>query len=249
MEIIRFVFWEAVKILALVLLGLVACKSVAALATPRAWIKHTLYVLILALAILGAWFAGNDVAAEVYRWSANSNLASGDLKKAYINSLRAISLRSNNLNYWHVLFRTKMHLQQLQSALDDEPAIKALSGGTLDEVDEYQFALCWFFLGKYDRTLAITLRLLRANRAYAAPAVLQGMAYTAEKKYPDAEQTYLTVLQLFPTNQMAVEGLARAYYLEGNRRRALEVLDDTARFLFAPPVRDRFEALKGLYEQ
>ncbi len=249
MEIIRFVFWEAVKVLALALLAVVACKSVAALARPRAWIKGTLYASILALAILGAWFAGNDVAAEVYRWSANSNLARGDLKKAYLNSLRAISLRPNNLNYWHVLFRAKMHLQQLQSALEDELAITALSGGAPDEVDEYQFALCWYFLGKYDQTLAITLRLVHGNPAYAAPAVLQGMAYTAEKKYPQAEQTLLTVLQLFPTNQTAVEGLARAYYLDGKRRQALEVLDDTAKFPFPPPARDRFEALKGLYEQ
>ena len=70
MEVIRFVFWEAVKVLALVFLGLVATKAVAALIVRKAWMKPALYALILALAGLGAWEAGNDVAAEVYMWSA-----------------------------------------------------------------------------------------------------------------------------------------------------------------------------------
>lgn len=249
MEIIRFIFWEAVKVLGLVLLGLIACKSVAALRTSNAWVKRGLYVLILGIATLGAWFVGNDVAAEIYRWGALSNLSHGDLKKAYLNSLRAVLLRPNNLSNWHALMRSKMHLEQLQSALDDEPAVRALSGGNVDEVDEYQYALCWYFLGRYDQTVEITRRLVRQNPSYAAPAVLQGMAYTAQKKYPQAEQTLLAILQLFPNNETAVENLARAYYLDGNRRRARDVLDQTSRFAFPPKARERFEALKGLYEQ
>ena len=104
-----------------------------------------------------------------------------------------------------------MRLQQLQSVLDDEPAMRALSNGDLDEVDEYQFALCSYFLGQYDKVVATTLRLIRQNPSYAAPYVLQGLAYTAEKKYPEAQQSFLGVLQIFPNNQAAVEGLARAY--------------------------------------
>jgi len=46
-----------------------------------------------------------------------------------------------------------------------------------------------------------------------------------------------------------VENLARAYYLGGDRQRAMAVLDETAKFPFAPPVRERFEALKGIYGQ
>ena len=57
------------------------------------------------------------------------------------------------------------------------------------------------------------------------------------------------MLQIFPDNQAAVETLARAYYLGGDRQRALAVLDETAKFPFPPPVRQRFEALKGLYDQ
>ena len=204
----------------------------AALQVRKGWIKPVLYALILALAGLGAWNAGNDVAAEVYLWSCNSNLGRGDLVKAYSNALQAVSVRPNNLSYWRALIQTKMRLQQLQSVLDDEPAVRALSNGDLDEVDEYQFALCSYFLGQYDKVVATTLRLIRQNPSYAAPYVLQGLAYTAEKKYPEAQQSFLAVLQIFPNNQAAVEGLARAFYLAGDRQRALAVLDETAKFPF-----------------
>ena len=249
MEVIRFVFWETVKVLGLLFLGLVASKAVAALAVRKAWIKPALHALILALAVLGAWEAGNDVAAEVYMWSAGSNLNRGDLVKAYSNALQAVSLRPNNLSYWGALIQTKIRLQQLQSVLDDEPALRALSNGNLDEVDEYQFSLCSYFLGQYDKVVATTLRLIRENPSYAAPYVLQGLAYTAEKKYPEAQQSFLGVLQIFPNNQAAVEGLARAYYLGGDRQRAQALLDETSKFPFSPPARERFEALKGLYDQ
>jgi tetratricopeptide (TPR) repeat protein len=248
-EVIRFIFWEAVKILGLVFLGLVSSKAVAGLAVRKVWIKPALYALILAMAGLGAWYAGNDVAAEVHMWSCNSNLSRGDLVKAYSNAIQAVSLRPNNLSYWHALTQTKMRLQQLQSVVDDEPAVRALGKGDLDEVDEYQFALCSFFLGQYDKVVATTLRLIRQNPSYAAPYILQGLAYTAEKKYPEAQQSFLAVLQIFPDNQAAVEGLARAFYLGGDRQRALAVLDETVKFPFPPPARERFEALKGLYDQ
>jgi tetratricopeptide (TPR) repeat protein len=200
--------------------------------------------------------AGNDVAAEVYMWSCESNLEQGDLVKAYSNATQAVTLRPASLTYWHALIQTKMRLQQLQSVLDDEPAMRSLSKGDLDEVDEYQFALCSYFLGQYDKVVATTLRLIRQNPSYAAPYVLQGLAYTAEKKYPEAQQSYLAVLQIFPNNQAAVEGLARAFYLGGNRQQAMEwldralaALDKTGKPLFPDSVRQRFEALKGLYDQ
>jgi tetratricopeptide (TPR) repeat protein len=158
-------------------------------------------------------------------------------------------MRPNDLTYWQVLIQTKMSLQQLQSALDDEPAVRALGKGNVDELDDYQFALCRFFLGEYDKVVATTLRLIRQNPSYAAPYVLQGLAYTAEKKYPEAQQSFLAILQIFPNNQAAVEGLARAYYLAGDRQHALAVLDESAKFPFSPPVRERFESLKGLYAQ
>jgi len=72
--------------------------------------------------------------------------------------------------------------------------------------------LCAFFLGQYDKVLHdpspdSAEPLLRG--AY----VSRGLAYTAEKKYPEAQQSFLAVLQIFPNNQAAVENLARAYYL------------------------------------
>jgi tetratricopeptide (TPR) repeat protein len=228
---------------------MVAAKAVASLVVPEAWMKTALYAVILACAGLGAWSAGNDVAAEVYMWSSGGNLARGDLVKAYANAVQAVNMRPNNLSYWHTLMRTKMSLRQLDSVLDDQPAMMALSGGSLDEEDEYQFSLCTFFLGQNDKVVATTLRLIRQNPSYAAPYVLQGLAYTAEKKYTEAQQSFLAVLQIFPNNQAAVENLARAYYLGGDRQRAMAVLDETAKFSFAPPVRERFEALKGMYGQ
>jgi tetratricopeptide (TPR) repeat protein len=222
---------------------------VASLQLRRVWIKPALYALILGLAAGGSWFAGNDVAAEVYLWSCNSELGRGDLAKAYSNALRAVAARPGDLHYWRALIESKMRLHQFQSALDDEPALRALGGGNLDEVDEYQFTLCSFFLGQYDQVVATTLRLIRQNPSYAAPYVLQGLAYTSEKRYPEAEQSFLAVLQMFPSHQTAVEGLARAYYLAGDRQRALAVFDETAKYPFPGATRQRFEALKGLYDQ
>jgi tetratricopeptide (TPR) repeat protein len=249
MEYIRFIFWEAAKVLGLVFLGMVSTKAAATLRAGKSWLKPALYAVILALAGLGAWYAGNDVAAQVYMWSSDSSLARGEVEKAYTNALQAVNLRPNNLSYWHSLIQAKMRMNQLQSVVDDEPAVLALSGGSLDEVDEYQFALCSYFLGQYDKVVATTLRLIRQNPSYAAPYVLQGLAYISEKKYAEAQQSFLAVLEIFPNNQAAVESLARAYYLGGNRQQALAVLDQTSKYSFPPPVRQRFEALKGLYDQ
>jgi tetratricopeptide (TPR) repeat protein len=247
-EIIRFIFWEAVKIIGLVFLGLVSAKAVAGLAMRKAWIKPALCALILALAGVGAWEAGNDVAAEGYMWACN-NLDRGDLAKAYSNALQAVRLRPNNLSYRRGLIQAKLRLHQFQSVLDDEPAVRALSNGDLDEEDGYQFALCQYFLGQYDKVVATTRYLNRLDPSYAAPYILQGLAYTAEKKYPEAQQSFRTVLEVFPNNQAAVEGLARAYYLGGNRQQALAVLEETAKYPYPPLLRQRFEALKGLYDQ
>lgn len=259
MELIKFVFWEAAKVLALVFLGLVAAKAVAALAVRRNWLKPALYAVILVLIGLGAWYAGNDVAAEMYMWSSVNYLNRGELVKAYENASQSVSLRPNKLLYWRVLVDTKIRMQQLQSALDDEPAVKSLSGDALDEEDEYQYALCGYFLGQYDNVVATTLRLIRQNPAYAAPYVLEGLAYTSERKYPEAQESFISVLRRFPGNQVAVENLARAYYLAGDRQQALDVLDQTAwalgvldqtaQYPFPAAARQRFQALKGLYEQ
>jgi tetratricopeptide (TPR) repeat protein len=248
-EIIKFIVWETAKVLALVFLGLVSTKAVAALTPRTGWIKSALYALILALAALGAWYAGNDVAAEVYLWSSGNKLGHGDVDKAYSDAIQAVYMRPNNLGNWRALVETKMRLGQVQSAMDDEPAVRALSKGDLDEGDEYQFAVCSYFLGQYDNVVATTLRLIRQNPSYAAPYVLQGMAYTAEQKYPEAQQSFTALLQILPSNQAAVEGLAKAFYLAGDRQRALSVLDETMKFPFPPASRQRFVALKGLYDQ
>ena len=73
------------------------------------------------------------------------------------------------------------------------------------------------------------------------------MTYSAQKKYADAELTFLDILQRYPTNQAAVEGLAQTYYLAGKRDLAIQLLDETAKYSFPPGARKRFEALKALY--
>ncbi len=180
--------------------------------------------------------------------SADSSLAHGDVVKGYANAMQAVNLRPNNLSNWHSLMRAKMMMHQFDSVLADQAAITSLGGG-LDEEDEYQFTVCDFFLGHFDKVVATTLRLIRENPAYAAPYVLQGLAYTSENRFSQAQQSFLAVLQVFPTNQSAVENLARAYYLGGDRQRALDVLNQTSKFSFDPAARQRFEALKGLYDQ
>ncbi len=249
MEIIRFIFWEAAKVLGLVFLGLLSAKAVGGLLVRRAWIKPALYGVILLLAAVGSWNVGNDIAAEVYMWSCYSNLGQGDLVRGYSNAVMAVSLRPASLPYWRALVQSKIRLQQLQSVLDDEAAFRTLGGGKLDEEDDYRFALCAFFLGQYDPAIATTSHLISQNPSYAAPYILQGLAYTAERKFTEAEKSFLAVLQMFPTHQAAVEGLARAYYLAGDRQRALYVLDATRKLPFPVPARQRFEALKGLYGQ
>ena len=98
MEFIRFIFWEAVKVIALAFLCLVSAKAVAALVVKKRWIKPVLYAVILILAGVGAWFAGNDVTAEAYLWNCNSALGRGDLPTAYGDAMQALSVRPDSLS-------------------------------------------------------------------------------------------------------------------------------------------------------
>jgi predicted Zn-dependent protease len=81
------------------------------------------------------------------------------------------------------------------------------------------------------------------------PYILQGDVLTAQRKYGEAQQAFLAALQILPTDQLAVEGLAHAYFLGGNRQQALNVLNEASKFHFSNDAQMRFEALKGLYGQ
>jgi tetratricopeptide (TPR) repeat protein len=254
---IHFIFWEAMKVLSLAFIGLLAAKAVASLAPPAdarrrrrfGRVKTLLYAAILALAVWGAWNVGYNVAAEAYLWASQDNIAHAQYGKAYVNALRAVQLRPGVLRYWRSLVVSKVYARQFDSALADLPTLQAVSGGRLDEEDSYRFAACHFFLGHFDQAIALTQQLIRQNREYAAPYVVQGMAFTAQKKYREAEGTYLAVLQIFPNHAAAVEGLAHVYFLEGKRAQAVAVLNETAKYQFPSEARKRFEALKGLYAQ
>jgi tetratricopeptide (TPR) repeat protein len=244
------------KVLGLVFLALLAVKTVSSLPAsglgeptrlPKR--KATLYTLILALVATGAWYAGYDVAAESYFWASQRALEAKRFGKSYDNALHAVQLRPGILRYWRALVSTKMNLRQFASALEDLPAFESLSGPDLDEEDAYRFALCNFILGQDGAVTTTTQRLIRKNPAYAAPYVLQGLAYLRQKKFPEAEQSFLGALRVFPNHQIAVESLAHTYFLAGDRAQALSVLEETSRRQFSPEARVRFEALKALYDQ
>ncbi len=257
MEVVRFIFWTALKTLSLVFLGLLAAKAVAGLGVPGApgqgsrfgVGRGALYLLILLLVILGARDVGTDMAARNFAWTSEKDLAQAQLAKAYANALRAVELRPGVLGYWQTLARVKLALRQFASVVADMPIIQSLSGGKLDEDDAYRLAAAYYFLGQHEKVFPLTQQMIRDNRMYAAAYVLQGYSYMAQKKYPEAQRTFLEVLQLFPTQQSAVEGLAHAHFLAGNTAAALDVLSQTATFPFPPEARKRFEALKALYAQ
>jgi tetratricopeptide (TPR) repeat protein len=257
LEQCRFIFWELLKILGVAFTCLLAVKAVASrkatedtsLVGKLARAKLWLYAVILALGGFGAWNLGYDIAAEVYYWTSLSDVQNSRQSKAYFNSLQAVLLRPGVLRYWQALESAKFSLGQFASVVDDWPALQRLEGGDLDEVDSYRIAGSLFFLGRYDEALSITERVISQNHFYMPPYILQGDILTAQRKYDKAQQTFLAALRLLPTNQEAVEGLAHADFLEGNRQQALRVLEGTAKLPFSIEARNRFEALKGLYGQ
>jgi len=230
-EQLRFIFWELLKILGVAFTSLLAAKAVASrLARAKPW----LYAVILALVGFGAWNLGYDIAAEVYYWASLSDAQNSRLSNAYLNSLQAVGLRPGVPRYWQALEAAKFSLGQFASVIDDLPAIQRLTGGDLDEVNSYRFAVCLFALGRYDEALSITERVISQNRFYMPPYILQGDVLTAQRKYGEAQQAFVAVLQILPTDQAAVEGLAHAYFLEGNRQQALKVLNETSKLPFQP---------------
>lgn len=253
MELAKFIFVSGIKTLGLLFLGLLASKAVGALQGLKSpgrrssAIQWCLYALILILVGLGAVTVGYDVAAETYARASARDLARHDGARAFSKARLAVELRPANVRYWQTLSNIKFTEKQYASAVADTAALRALGGGKLDEEDGYRLAVSHFLLGEYDKVHPLTQTLIRENRAYAAPYVLKGYTLLAEKHYDRATRTFLEVLQMFPSQQSAVEGLAHAQYLAGNRAAALSVLDQTARYPFAPEVRRRFEALKGLY--
>jgi tetratricopeptide (TPR) repeat protein len=199
--------------------------------------------------VFGAWNLGYDIAAEVYYWASLGDAQNSRPARGYLNSLQAVVLRPWVPRYWQSLESAKFSLGQWASVVDDRSALQRVVGQELDEVDSYRVAVCLFFLGRYDEALRITERLVAQNAFYLPPYILQGHVLLAQRKFGDAQQAFLSALRVLPTDQGAVEGLAHAYFLEGNRQQALKVLEDTSKFPFSIEAQKRFEALKGLYGQ
>ena len=254
MEKIQFIFWETFKGLVLVLVALAATKAakgLPSLESTKGWrasvLRRLLLAVILVLAVAGAWSVGNDTAAEIYYWASIQDQVHGQAPKAYSNALRAVEVRPAEPRYWQQLERSKLLLRQYESALQDAHALRLLSGGRLGEEDAMRFAACDFYLGRYNEVLAITQRLIHQHRVYPLPYLLQGATYTALRNYAQAEETFLAVLQMFPTLAEAVEGLAHAYFLSGATARAVAVLNETQKYAFPAQARTRLDGLKELY--
>ena len=257
MNELQFTLAESLKALALLFLALLATKALEA--TPAAAgsgeaarfrsIRTAGYALTAALAIWGARGLGIEVSAGIHNFVAAEALDRQEPSRAYTNALAAVELRPGVIAYWENLERSKIALRQFAPALKDESAVTALSGGELDEADALLYAWCHYDVGDYGRALAATEALIHKNPHFAAPYVLKGMVEIAEKYYDQAEKTFLAVLQMFPNDPQAVEGLAHAYYLSGNRVRAEEVLRQTEQYSFPPAARRRIEELKRLYAQ
>jgi len=254
---IRFVFWEVMKTVALILLGLLSAKAIGGLRTGGApgrsqrlrFVRGLLYLVLLVLVAVGALGIGDDVAAELYFTASQDNLDRSQLAQAYYNALSAVRLRPGVLRYWQMLAATKLRQGQFKSLLEDRRTLKELSPGRLEETDAMRCAWALFFLGQYEQVIPLTRELIQNNRFYVAPYVLQGNTFLALKNYPQAERSFLEVLQVFPSQAEAVEGLAHAHFLAGDTRQALAVLDETARFPFPAEARKRFLLLKALYGQ
>lgn len=253
MDLFRFIFIASMKALGLLFLGLLATKAVEGLRpheshdrrrTPFQW---GLAGVILALVALGAITIGYDVAAEFYARAGERGLAERDLARAYTHARQAVEFRPGNLRYWQVLSTVKFTQKHYASVIADGPALQALGGGNLSEPDAYRLSVVHYLVGEYDQVHPLTRRLIRDNRFYAAPHVLEGYTLLAESKHDEATKVFLEVLRMFPEHQSAVEGLAHAQYLGGNPGAAISVLNQTAKYKFPPEVRNRFEALKGLY--
>ncbi len=257
MEPIRFIFLELLKILGVAFLSLLAAKAVASckvtegsgLAGRLARAKPWLYALVLVMVGYSAWNLGYDIAAEVYYWAGLKDARNSRPTQAFFNSLQAVALRPGIPRYWQALEAAKFDLGQCASVIDDMPALERLTGGHVDEVDSYRFALCLYVLGRYDEALRITEREIGEDRNYLPPYILQGDVLNAQHKYGEARQTFRAALDILPTDQAAVEGLAHAYFLDGDRRQALTVLTNASRLPFPVDAQRRFEALEGLYGQ
>ena len=251
LEQFEFVFWEVLKTFGLIVLALLTAKTAKSfLAGLRtAPLRFLLYAVILALVIWGARTLGSDVAAEVYSWASQKNLDRREYLLAYSNAVRAVELRPEIIRYWQLLARAKFTLRQFDSLLRDEPTFRKLENRGLDEDDLLRFAYCRYFLGQYGEAISLTRQFIERNRGYPKSYILQGQAELGLRQYSEAEQDFLKSLNILPTQADAVEGLAQAYFLSGNTVQAAAVLDATAHYPFQAQERERFRALKSLYEQ
>ncbi len=246
----RFILIMGIKSLGLLFLAMLAAKSVGGLrggGKRTVPIEIALYATVLSLVIWGAATLGYDLAAETYIRASARQAGRKNLDLALANAQRAVELRSRKLGYWQTLSGIKFAQKQYGSVIADALALRELAGGKLEEPDAYRLAVCHYLLGEFDQVHPLTQALTHDNPAYAAPQVLEGYTLVAERQYDQASRVFMGILRMYPNQQSAVEGLAHAQFLMGNRASALSVLEQTSEYAFSPEARRRFEALKGIY--
>ena len=269
MYVIEFIFWELIKVAGLAVAGLIGAKLVSGLGRPRPGqapgklpdsvvLRGAFYAILLVLVALGAGVLGENWAAAIYFWAGTNNLSHTQVEKACDNAQRAVNLRPKELEYWRLLERARIQKGErtreaearrelFASVVGDERVIRSLNGGNLPNEDAIRLAAAYYGLGQYDQVVMVTDQVIERDRYYAAPYILQGAAYMAEKKYEEAEKRFLAALQVLPTQVEAVNGLAQAYFLAGEKERALAVLEATRHYSFAPEARKHFDDLKAQY--
>src|SRR5271157_80162 len=258
MDNISFIFWEVLKVAGLAFAGLLAAKALARVGRPKKGpeqgkernltvLRGALYAALLILVGLGARVLGQNWAAAIYFWAGEGNLERSQVVKACDNAQRAVNMRPKELRYWRLLERARVARGDYASVLRDESAIRSLTGGSLTEDDAIKIVACHFALGDFDQVISGAHEMILKNHDFPTPYVLQGSAYLAEKKYGEAEKSFLGALQLAPTQIDAVTGLARAYFLAGEKDRALTVLRTQERYPLDAVARQHIEDLKAQY--
>ena len=252
-ETFRFFIGQGMGVLALMILALLSIKGFLAYSRARRgksglrWLGWGAVGVSVALAVWGAYGIGRNVAAEVSYFNGQYRYGGEEREQALENAVRAIEFRPGSIRYWKYLTSLKMSMHQFSSALEDRPAYLELGSGSIELEDRYRFASCHYFLEDYELAIAELKTLAKEYPYFPAAQVLLGVSYTAQKNYRQAEEVLLALLQRFPSHQVAVEGLARALYLQNRKEHAVQLLEQTRKVPFPPAVRKHFDELILLY--
>jgi tetratricopeptide (TPR) repeat protein len=90
--------------------------------------------------------------------------------------------------------------------------------------------------GKLDQAVARTRQIAKEQPTNFLPHLILGDIYTAQKKYPDAEDAFAKARQLNPRATGVYLGLSRMYSFSGDRSKAAAVLEEGQKTIPNEPV-------------